>query len=75
MSVKTPSVGQLAFKGNIARAIRKLIAANKSINLWLKSHQGWPVVLMNKGDLTRLATLAAIAGVALIQRVPPAKPQ
>jgi hypothetical protein len=75
MSVRVPSAGQLAFRGNIRRAMNKVIAAQKSITLWIAQHPGWPVQLLSVQQQRNLVALAQYCTTNLILTVPPAKPQ
>jgi hypothetical protein len=75
MSVRVPSSGQLAFRGNIRRAMKKVIAAQQSITLWIAQHPGWPVNLLSIQQQKNLVALAQYCKTNLILTVPAAKPQ
>jgi hypothetical protein len=75
MSVRVPSAGQLAFHGNIRRAMKKVIAAQKSITQWIAQHPGWPVQLLSIQQQKNLIALATYCQTNLILTVPAAKPQ
>lgn len=74
MSTKKPKVGQLAFRGQIRNAVKKVIAGNASIARWLNTHGDWPTVLLPKNQLIQLQGIAANLDLALVARVLPAPP-
>jgi hypothetical protein len=74
MAAKAPSVGQLAFKGNIRRAMKKIIQGNASVQLWVKQHPGWPVQLLSAQQMKNLNAVAIYCQTNLILTVPPPKP-
>jgi hypothetical protein len=75
MAVKTPSVGQIAFKGNVRRAMQKIISGQRSLAQWILTHQDWPVVVLTGTQQRQLAGIASQLFANLTVRVPPAPPQ
>ena len=74
MAIKYPSAGQLAFRGNIRRAMSKLIAAQRSITQWIAQHPGAPVQLLSAQQQRNLIALSTYLKTNLILTVPPPKP-
>jgi hypothetical protein len=72
---KVPKSGQLAFRGNIRRAIAKNVTSTASILLWLRQHPQWPVSLLNQRQVNQLQALQSSLEAALVQRVPFPPPQ
>jgi hypothetical protein len=74
MAVKVPTVGQLAFRGNVRRAIQKFGEAAASLAAFQAHHPQWPVQLLSIRQLNLLAGLVSSLDQARILRVP-APPQ
>lgn len=69
---KKPKVGQLAFRGQIRAAVKKVIAGQASMAKWLGTHGDWPTQLLSKNQLVQLQGIAANLDLALVARVLPA---
>jgi hypothetical protein len=70
VAVKKPIVGQLAFHGNVRRALKKMSDAIASMVAWQRQHPDWPVQLWTQRQLQTLIGFASSAESSRVQRVP-----
>jgi len=70
VAVKKPTVGQLAFRGNMRRALKKFSDSINSMFTWSKQHQDWPVPLWTERQLQTLIGFATSAEASRVARVP-----
>lgn len=71
MAVKKPIVGQLAYRGNVRRALRKFIEATSSMLDWQGQHPDWPTQLWTARQRQTLLGFISSAQASRVQRVPP----
>jgi len=70
MAAKLPTVGQLAFRGNVRRAVKKISDGTNTLHNFMIQLPQWPVRILTEREIQTLLGIAFKLNQSLTERVP-----